>query len=209
MNIEQTRIDTSTVELILSGRLDAASAPILERKIKQWGNDITELILDFTELAYISSLGLRVLLKAKKLFSNEKRKLTIKNMNESVREVFEMTGFLKLMVQEEQFILIRKDEPGVVVLSFNGQMQSDNIAALSKGLSDIKEADLFKKGPVTVVFDMANLTYISSHVCKLIKKTVDETAWENRIIKIKNASLDILPDLEDGGLGEWVAGNED
>ena len=204
MTIEQVRKDASTVELVLSGRLDAANATLLEQKIKQWGSDITELILDFTELVYISSVGLRVLLKAKKLFSKEKRKLTLNNMNESVREVFEMTGFLKLMVQEEQFILIRKNEPGVIVLSFNGQMQSENIAAALKELSDIKETELFKKDPVTVVFDMANLASISSYVCKLLKKTVDETAWENRIIKIKNASPNIQPDLAEEGFRDLI-----
>jgi anti-sigma B factor antagonist len=101
MTIEQEKVDLTTVALILSGRLDAANAPLLEEKIKQLGNDIRELVLDFSGLTYISSVGLRVLLHAKKVFKKDNRKLTIKNMNETVREVFEMTGFLKLIAQEE------------------------------------------------------------------------------------------------------------
>ena len=100
MTIEQQQPASSTVVLFLSGRLDTASAPHLERKIKQRGEDITELILDFKELSYISSMGLRVLLQAKKTLTEEGRKLTIRNMGAAVREVFEMTGFLNLMAQE-------------------------------------------------------------------------------------------------------------
>jgi len=102
MIIEQERVDLITVKLILSGRLDTANAPLLENKIKQWGNDITKLILDFANLDYISSVGLRVLLHTKKVFKTDNRKFIIINVAEPVREVFEMTGFLKLMVQEEQ-----------------------------------------------------------------------------------------------------------
>jgi anti-sigma B factor antagonist len=100
MTIEQENVDTTTAALTLSGRLDAANAPLLEEKIKQCGSGITELVLDFSGLTYISSVGLRVLLQAKKVFKKDNRKLTIKNMNETVREVFEMTGFLKLFVEE-------------------------------------------------------------------------------------------------------------
>jgi anti-sigma B factor antagonist len=189
------------VALILSGRLDAANAPLLEQKIKQWGNDITELVLDFAGLTYISSVGLRVLLQAKKSFRRDNRKLTIKNMNESVREVFEMTGFLKLMVQEEQFVLIRKDEAGCIILSFNGQMQSENISSVSEELSEIKKTGLFWEGPITVILDMANLVLMSPHVCKLLKETVDETAWPKRTLQIRNVPSDILPNLEKEGLG--------
>ena len=199
MTIEQNRIDMSTVGLTLLGRLDAANAPLLEMKIKQWGNEITELVLDFAGLDYISSVGLRVLLHAKKLFQKDNRKLTIKNMNESVRDVFEMTGFLNLMVQEEQFVMIRKNEPGCIVFSFNGQMQSDNIAGLSKELSDIKKSCLLDNDTVTVIFDMANLTGISSYVCKLLKETVDKNVYEKMTVSIRNASLDISYELKKEG----------
>ena len=101
MTIEQKMTDTATVELTLLGRLDAANSPLLEAKIKQCGNEITEIVLDFAGLDYISSIGLRILLQVKKQFQKDNRKLTIKNMNETVREVFVMTGFHKLMLQEE------------------------------------------------------------------------------------------------------------
>ena len=99
MNIEQERIGNSTVTLTLYGRLDTVNAPLLESKIKEQ-EGITELTLDFKGVEYISSMGLRVLLQAKKTMKSNGVRLTIINMRDSVREIFEMTGFLNLMTQE-------------------------------------------------------------------------------------------------------------
>ena len=203
MTIED-RINGSTVTLQLSGRLDAANAPMLEQKIKQWGNNIAEIVLDFAELTYISSMGLRVLLHAKKMLRKDNRKLTIKNMTESIKEVFQMTGFLNLMVQEEQFVLLRKDEAGSVVLSFIGRMKSDHIASVSKELYEIKKAGLFGGEHFTVIMDMQNLVLVSSHTCKLLKETIDATAWEKMTVSIRNVPLDIAYNMENEGLGDLI-----
>ena len=100
MTIDHARTDKSTVVLTLAGRLDTANALLLEQNLKQWGEDITGIILDFKELEYISSMGLRVLLQAKKTMKTENRSLTIIQMRDSVREVFEMTGFYSMLVDE-------------------------------------------------------------------------------------------------------------
>jgi anti-sigma B factor antagonist len=73
---------------------------MLQKKIKQWEENISELTLDFQDLTYISSMGLRVLLQAQKTMKEQGRKLVIKNMSDSIREIFEITGFLKLMTLE-------------------------------------------------------------------------------------------------------------
>ena len=99
MDIGQEKIGKSTVVLTLNGRLDTVNAPLLESKIKEQ-KDITELELDFQGISYISSMGLRVLLQAKKEMKVGGVKMSIKNMRDSVREIFEMTGFLNLMGQE-------------------------------------------------------------------------------------------------------------
>jgi anti-anti-sigma factor len=101
MNIEQNRIGKSTLELTLNGRLDAANASLLESNLKRQ-EGITELSIDFKGVDYISSLCLRVLLHEKKTMQAEGISLIIKNMRDSVREIFEMTGFLKLIEQEEK-----------------------------------------------------------------------------------------------------------
>lgn len=100
MTIDEQKIDKSTVVLILTGRLDAANSQQLDAKFREYGEDIAELILDFENLDYISSMGLRVLLKEKKALKSVNRRLTIKNMRDSVREVFEITGLLKPMMQD-------------------------------------------------------------------------------------------------------------
>ena len=216
MTIEQGK-NKSTVLLSLSGRLDTASTPQLERKIKQWGTDITELILDFKELSYISSMGLRVLLQAKKAFKEDGRKLTIRNMSDAVREVFEMTGFLNLMVQEERFIVIRKDEPDAIVLSLNGEMNVENVPMVAKELSNIKEQksrNQLKDGterdsqtpdPATVILDLEKVTSISPSALKQLKQAIENTAWEKRTLKIRNAAPDIWAELEKEGIGESSA----
>jgi len=201
MTIEHEKTGKSTVILYLNGRLDTANAPLLERKIKQWGEDITELVLDFSELEYISSMGLRVLLQAKKSFKEEDRKLIIKNMGDSIREVFEMTGFLHLMVEEEKFVVIRKQEGDAVVLSLNGQMENENVEMVEKELSEIKQTHYMSGKPVTVILDVENLTYISPTAGRLLKEASDHTKWNHRQLHARNASVDIQAALHDSNLG--------
>jgi anti-anti-sigma factor len=101
MNIEQEMIGKSILALTLNGRLDTVNAPLLEDKLKQ-REGIMEIVLDFKGVDYISSMGLRVLLHAKKTMKAEGVRMSIINMRDSVREIFEMTGFLKLMEEEEK-----------------------------------------------------------------------------------------------------------
>ena len=78
------------------GRLDTASAPEFEKKLGEILDGISELILDMTKVEYVSSAGLRVILKIQKvMFSQGKMKLI--GVNESVMEVFEITGFSNIL----------------------------------------------------------------------------------------------------------------
>jgi len=202
MTIEHTKTSKSTVELTLTGRLDTANAPLLEQKIKQWGDEITELTLDFSGLEYISSMGLRVLLQAKKSFKEKGRQLVIKNMGDPIREVFQMTGFLNLMVEEEKFVVIRKDEPGVIVLSLNGQMEAENVETVAAELHAIKQAYYTKDGPSTVCLDMEHLSYISTPACKQLRQAIDDTRWNGRNLHTRNVSVDMEAALKEHKLIE-------
>jgi len=202
MTIEHEMTGKSKVLLSLNGRLDTANAPLLERKIKQWGDEITEVTLDFAELEYISSMGLRVLLQAKKTFKEKNRQLVIKNMRPSVREVFEMTGFLNLMMEEEKFVVIRKNEGDAIVLSLNGQMESENVDMVAKELNGIKQTHYAKNGPATVILDMANLTNVSGPACKLLRHAVDDTHWKGRHLYARNVSIDLGSALKEHNLIE-------
>ena len=85
-------------ELVLevNGRLDTITAPALDKTICENLEGISSLILDFKNLEYISSAGLRVLLGAQKKMS-QIGSMKIKNVCELVMEVFEMTGFADIL----------------------------------------------------------------------------------------------------------------
>ena len=102
MTIESEQTGKTSMTLFFSGRLDTSTVALLERKLKQVGDDIIELTLDLEELSYISSMGLRVLLQAQRTMKEQGRKLFLVNMSESISEIFEMTGFIKLMTNEEK-----------------------------------------------------------------------------------------------------------
>lgn len=86
----------STLILSLVGRLDTVTAPDLEAELDASADDITELILDFEQLDYISSAGLRVLLAAQKRM-NRQGKMIVRNVNADIKEVFEITGFCDIL----------------------------------------------------------------------------------------------------------------
>ena len=78
------------------GRLDTTTAPKLETELKQNISGVEELVLDFSGLEYLSSAGLRVLLAAQKVM-NRQGSMEIKNVNETIMEIFEITGFVDIL----------------------------------------------------------------------------------------------------------------
>ena len=89
----------TALEIALEGRLDTMTSPELEKELNERLDGAEELVFDFTNLEYISSAGLRVLLSAHKKMSG-KGGMKIRNINEIVREVFEVTGFTDILTIE-------------------------------------------------------------------------------------------------------------
>lgn len=98
MNISKTA-DGGKLTLALEGRLDTTTAPQLEAEIKSGLEGVTDLELDFSRLDYLSSAGLRVLLAAQKTM-NRQGTMVIRHANETIREVFEVTGFSEILTLE-------------------------------------------------------------------------------------------------------------
>lgn len=90
LNIEKKT--ENGVTFVLDGRLDTVTAPQFEKQLDETVEDVASIVLDFEKLEYISSAGLRVLLKAQKAMKNEKS-LKLKNVGNAVMEVLEITGF--------------------------------------------------------------------------------------------------------------------
>ena len=86
--------------IALSGRIDTITAPELEQVINSGLNGINELIFDLAELEYMSSAGLRVMLTAKKKMDTQGGKMTVCNVNETIMEIFEITGFADILTIE-------------------------------------------------------------------------------------------------------------
>ncbi len=91
--------DNQTLLVALTGRLDTTTSPALERALAENIADVTELTLDLATLDYLSSAGLRVILSAQKQMI-KKGKMTVKNVNSSIMEVFEITGFADILTIE-------------------------------------------------------------------------------------------------------------
>lgn len=82
--------------LKVSGRLDTTTAPTLETAVSETVSACEQLILDFAGLEYISSAGLRVILKAQKSMM-AKGGMKLLHVNETIMEIFEITGFSDIL----------------------------------------------------------------------------------------------------------------
>lgn len=98
MNINKIT-NGNELAIALEGRLDTATAPRLEDELNQSIGGVEKLVFDFASLEYLSSAGLRVLLSAQKIM-NKQGKMTVKNVNETIMEIFEVTGFCDVLTIE-------------------------------------------------------------------------------------------------------------
>jgi len=100
MNMTITKeYNGDALTVALQGRLDTNTSPELEKELRESMDDVRSLTLDFADLDYISSAGLRVLLFAHKTMS-AKDGMTVKHVNEVVMDVFELTGFADILTIE-------------------------------------------------------------------------------------------------------------
>ena len=99
MEINKTT-DGDTTILSLSGRLDTMTAPQLQEALAEVMPMAAITELDFTEIDYVSSAGLRVLLLGEKGAKASGKKMKLKNVSRDIMEVFEMTGFASILSVE-------------------------------------------------------------------------------------------------------------
>ena len=98
MTIEKN-LNGTELTVTIVGRLDTTTAPDLEASLKESFEGVTKLILDFAELEYLSSAGLRVILAAQKVM-NKQGEMVIRNVNETINEIFDVTGFIDILTIE-------------------------------------------------------------------------------------------------------------
>lgn len=95
LNIDK-KVDGKNIELVLSGRIDTTTAPELDKAIQGIIGDAQNLVFNFADIDYISSAGLRVLLTSQKAM-NKQGSMKVIHVNESVMEIFEVTGFSEIL----------------------------------------------------------------------------------------------------------------
>ena len=89
----------NTLNISLNGRLDTTTAPMLESELNESIAGVSELILDFADLEYISSAGLRLLLAGQKRM-NKQGSMILRHVNNDINDVLEITGFSDILTIE-------------------------------------------------------------------------------------------------------------
>ena len=97
--IIEKNLNGTELNIKVIGRLDTVTAPELEDEIKKSIDGVEKLVLDFASLEYLSSAGLRILLASQKAM-NKQGEMIIKNVNSTINDIFEVTGFIDILTIE-------------------------------------------------------------------------------------------------------------
>lgn len=95
----KTNKENASMTCVITGRIDTMTAPEVEREVMSNLDGVTELTLDFENVEYISSAGLRVLLSAQKQM-NKQGDMRLIHVRDEVQEVFDITGFSDILTVE-------------------------------------------------------------------------------------------------------------
>jgi anti-sigma B factor antagonist len=173
--------------LSLSGPLDGLSSPELEKKLAQLQDEknVTFLVFDFSELTYISSMGIRVILKAIKWMNAEKGKLSVINIPEVVREVFQLTGLIDLFIHDEELVIIETGKTATkITLSLAGRLDATTFPMLNE-----KFEQLAMERVSLIILDCAKLSNpLSSDVQQLMDRAGKRFNERQKRLVIRNLS---------------------
>ena len=87
----------NTLTVRPKGRLDTASSPVLDREVQPYVADVQEIIFDFTDVDYISSGGLRVLLGLEQNLEQRGGEVRVIHANSSVLKILDLVGFSEVV----------------------------------------------------------------------------------------------------------------
>ena len=198
MNINKKLNDDSLI-ISLEGRLDTNTSPELEKELGDL-NNINSVVFDFENLEYISSAGLRLILKIKK----QNHAVEIINCNAEVYDIFSMTGFVEIVDVSKALRKVSVDGCEIIGQGFYGTIyqidQETIVKVYKKGYSiDLikREIDLARKAlvlgiPTAIPYDIVKVGDLYGSVFELINsKSVQKLIIEGQNIEI------IVKDLVD------------
>ena len=225
----KTNLNEKTLTIYLEGRIDSNNAADIEKEIDGIieENDFESLVLDADKLDYISSAGLRIILRLKK--ANDSLKII--NVSSEVYEIFEMTGFSEIMDVEKAFRKLSIEGCEIIGQGANGKVYRIDPETIIKvyndpdSLPDIKrERELARKAfvlgiPTAIPYDVVRVGDGYGSVFELLNaksfaKLIDEDPDNKdeiieRYIDLLNTihGTEVndgdLPDMKDVALG-WA-----
>ncbi len=161
-----TTVENACMTVRLSGRLAVDAAPVLEELIDHQLANIKELILDFGGVDYVSSVGLRAILKAQQKMKDLHGSLQLKNVTKPIADLFEMTGLDRILHFERKPRTLSIDGLELIAKGANGEcykIDEETVVKLYfdfvKEASALKEKELAKQAfvagvPTPISFDV-------------------------------------------------------
>lgn len=167
MKLIDYRNDEDMIVIFLKGHVDSGNAADVEAEIREACGDVSgrRIMIDAEELEYISSAGLRIILRLRK----ENADLQIINVSKDVYEVFEMTGFTEMVDIKKAFRRISVDGCEVIGQGANGTVYRIDPETIVKvyndenALPDItRERELARKAfvlgiPTAIPYDVVRV----------------------------------------------------
>ena len=132
--------DENSIIIKLHGRIDSENAAAVENDFTAQlaGCGKTTVVFDAADLAYVSSAGLRVILRIKKSYGD----VRIINVNSEIYDIFEMTGFTEMMRVEKAYRVVSVENCEVIGEGFNGKVyriDKDNVVKTYKNADALAE----------------------------------------------------------------------
>lgn len=138
-----SKLHNGVLTVYLTGHIDSTNADSIEEQINELrnANEHTSLIIDIKDLAYISSAGLRIMLKLRRVYQD----LRITNASREVYEIFDMTGFTQMMTVEKAYREFDVTGCEVVGEGANGKVYRIDRDTIVKVYKDADSLDEIKR----------------------------------------------------------------
>lgn len=91
----------SVLNVAPEGRLDTATAPVLEQELRERMDGVQNIVMDFARVEYVSSGGLRMLLAIEQTLEGKGGRLSLLHVNKNIIEIFELVGFMDVVKVEQ------------------------------------------------------------------------------------------------------------
>ncbi|MDR3324765.1 MAG: STAS domain-containing protein [Spirochaetaceae bacterium] len=187
--------------IALEGRLDATTAPAFEEVFQRLNPIVMEFVLDLSALSYISSLGLRAILTLFKKMKARGGRLSVVNISDKVRPIFEMSGFIDTFVRDEKLVIIEKGRDGdALEYALQGTLDSLEESNLEPCLTRIKK----EEGIRLALLDCAGLVEITPDGCRSLQSLKEGLAAKKRFLHLKNVSEPLARRIEELGFGSLL-----